>query len=83
MIPGVNDAMVLAEQLVLGKFGNLAELLIGVGDASTRVGGGNNGMGIDRHESATGNFSLYSVGDWPAIFLKMRLKWVSDWKPTA
>jgi len=25
----------------------------------------------------------YSVGDWPTIFLKTRLKWVSDWKPTS
>ena len=25
----------------------------------------------------------YSVGDWPTIFLKTRLKWVSDWNPTS
>ena len=29
------------------------------------------------------NWARYSVGDWPRILLKTRLKWVSDWKPTS
>lgn len=29
------------------------------------------------------NWARYSVGDCPRIFLKTRLKWVRDWKPTS
>src|SRR5262245_27265479 len=34
MIAGVDDAMILAEQLGAGVFGNLAELVVGVGDVA-------------------------------------------------
>lgn len=37
----------------------------------------------DRAQTAFGNWVRYSVGDCPTIFLKMRLKWVRDWKPTS
>ena len=46
MKPGIDDAMVLAEQFLAGIFGNLAKLIVDVGNAPARVGDGHDGMGV-------------------------------------
>ena len=44
MVPGVENAMILAEQLIAGVFADGAELVVDVGDGSPHVGGGDDGV---------------------------------------
>ena len=48
MVTGVDDPVVLPDQLLAGIFRNLAELVIHIGDASLGIRRGHDGMRIER-----------------------------------
>src|SRR5258708_38919726 len=48
MVAGIEDAMILTDQLTLGIFADGAEFLIDVGDGALDVGYGDDGMLIER-----------------------------------
>ena len=45
---GIDDAMVLPQQFLAGKLGNLAKLIVDISDAAPRISDGNNGVGVQR-----------------------------------
>ncbi len=48
MMAGIDDAMILPQQLFTGVFGDGAELVVDVGDFSLRIGDGDDGMFVKR-----------------------------------
>ena len=48
MVAGIDDPMVLAEQFLAGIFGNLAKLVVHVGDVARSVGDGHDRMSVER-----------------------------------
>jgi hypothetical protein len=48
MIAGINDPMILPEQFVARIFGDLAELVVDVGDPASGIGDRNNRVRVQR-----------------------------------
>ena len=48
MVAGVEDAVVLPNQLIFGKFADTAELVVDIGDRAPDVGYGHDGMLVER-----------------------------------
>jgi hypothetical protein len=67
MKPGVDDAVVLAEKLLPGVFGNLAELVVDVGNAPLNVRDGDDGVCVKGrlvlHQEAGIRLSLGKTGE--------------------